>query len=228
MNDGTTPCPACGRKFGHLDNCQVRALHEQLDRAVIFHGPDKVFVVIGRVEEEWTMLLSYRELRTLQHDIIENSLPEHVNQTSIDITLGDHLLIEVEPVVGVLRLSKREPMSTLRVTLPCVLWPGQFVLAPSAQIFNLPDWLSAEYKLKSSMARMGLNHLNAGWCDAGWHGSCLTLELVNTTRYHKIELRAGDPIGQMVFFRHAPVPKERSYATRGHYNNDRQATGAKA
>ena len=85
----------------------------------------------------------------------------------------------------------------------------------------MPMDISAEYKLKSSMARIGLEHLNAGWCDAGWHGSVLTLELVNVTRHHSIIIRPGDPIGQMVFFRHAPVPPERPYATRGRYNTDR-------
>jgi deoxycytidine triphosphate deaminase len=48
----------------------------------------------------------------------------------------------------------------------------------------------------------------------------LTLELVNVSRHHSIIIRPGDPIGQMVFFRHAPVPHERSYAARGRYNKD--------
>lgn len=37
--------------------------------------------------------------------------------------------------------------------LSFLLMPGEFILAQSVEVFNLPDDLSAEYKLKSSMAR---------------------------------------------------------------------------
>jgi dCTP deaminase len=105
--------------------------------------------------------------------------------------------------------------------------PDEFILAQSREIFNLPDHISAEYKLKSSMARIGLDHLNAGWCDAGWNGSVLTLELKNLTRYHEILIQEGDAIGQMILFSHTPVPPSRSYAVRGRYNGDKQVSGAK-
>ena len=111
--------------------------------------------------------------------------------------------------------------------LPYVLLPGDFILAASVEIFNLPNNISAEYKLKSSMARIGLEHLNAGWCDAGWNRSCLTLELKNMTRHHSIELNYKDPIGQIVFFKHTPVPNDKSYAVRGRYNGDTSVQGVK-
>ena len=68
------------------------------------------------------------------------------------------------------------------------------------------------------MARIGLEHLNAGWCDAGWTGSVLTLEFRNLTTFHEIELIYGDKIGQMVFFKHDPVEMDNSYAVKGRYN----------
>lgn len=64
-------------------------------------------------------------------------------------------------------------------------------------------------------------------CDAGWNGSKLTLELVNLTRYHAIRLRPGDSIGQVVFFKHTPVPEEKSYAVRGRYNGDTSVSAIK-
>ena len=100
------------------------------------------------------------------------------------------------------------------------LEPNQFILAQTVEMFNLPLDISAEYKLKSSMARIGLEHLNAGWADAGWHGSVLTLELKNISQCQRIRIRPGDAIGQIVFFRHKPVPYEKSYAARGRYNKD--------
>jgi len=58
---------------------------------------------------------------------------------------------------------------------PYYLAPSEFVLAETIETFNLPDDISAQFVLKSSRAREGLNHLLAGWCDPGWHGSKLTL-----------------------------------------------------
>jgi len=105
--------------------------------------------------------------------------------------------------------------------------PGEFCLAESREVFNLPNNIAAEYKLKSSMARNGLNHLLAGWCDPGWYGSTLTLELHNVTQYHTIKLQPGMKIGQMVFYEVEPVPEEKSYKTKGQYNNQKGAQESK-
>lgn len=190
-------------------------------------------------------LLSYNNLVNLvEQKVITNVEPDQINATSIDLTLGHNLLIEGEhpdmflhrlqgggeSVMGI-SLRDRDPLFMTAHNLesdgPYDLLPGEFILASTEQIFNLPRNVSAEYKLKSSMARIGLEHLNAGWCDAGWHGSALTLELKNMTRHHAIRLQAGDRIGQVVFFLHAEVPAERSYAARGRYNNDETVSGIK-
>lgn len=185
-------------------------------------------------------LLSYNELVNLvDARIITNVNHDQINATSIDLTLGPHLLIE-----GRHPSAADHPRAATRVVLrertplfmhawnldtqgPYELMPGEFILAQSVQMFNLPNNISAEYKLKSSMARIGLEHLNAGWCDAGWHNSVLTLELKNMTRNHSIVLHADDRIGQVVFFEHEPVPDDRSYAARGRYNNDDTVSGIK-
>lgn len=180
-------------------------------------------------------LLSYNELVDLvEQGIITNVEPDQINAASIDITLGNEVLFEI-PGKHIRRLESRKPINMVSVTLGEIdplltefeLQPAEFILAHSQQVFNLPNNISCEYKLKSSMARIGLNHLNAGWCDAGWFGSKLTLELVNTTRYHTIVLRPGDRIGQMVFFKHKPVPEDKSYAKRGRYNGDLSVQGVK-
>ena len=99
-----------------------------------------------------------------------------------------------------------------------MLSPGSFCLAETRECFNLPDDISAQFVLKSSRAREGLNHLLAGWCDPGWHGSKLTLELKNERRYHDIPLYPGLKIGQMVFHVMSNIPVH-SYALTGNYNN---------
>ena len=158
---------------------------------------------------------------------------ESVNSASIDITLGKFVLAEYYDGEGVkvLDYRAREKMTVNRIELDpeegFVLLPGMFILAESEEVFHLPDDLSCEYKLKSSMARIGLEHLNAGWCDAGWNGSVLTLEIKNLCNFHAIRLRPGDKIGQMVFFSHEKVPADRSYAARGRYNNDKTVSTIK-
>ncbi len=175
------------------------------------------------------MLLSYIEIcELIEKGVIENASYDSVNSSSLDIHLGKELLIEDRfSHHQVLSLSSRKPLYMHRKYFPFVMSPGNFILTQSKEIFHLPDTISAEYKLKSSMARIGLEHLNAGWCDAGWNGSVLTLELKNMTEAHSILLQEGDAIGQVVFFRHTPVPEDKSYATRGRYNNDKTVMGAK-
>lgn len=321
-------------------------------------------------------LLSYNELcKLVERGVITNVEHDQINATSIDITLGETMLFEsAMGEVAPLDYRAREALPTSPQYLTqqgIFLAPGEFVLAQSQQVFNLPNDISAEYKLKSSMARIGLEHLNAGWCfvagtkvsmldgsekpieeikegeevysldsegrvragkvtragktadvsstvrvvlddgahfdctadhrimlrdgayakasdltagqalmplnrrydnatghenhkvsevlriehetpvpvyditvetyrnfalsagvfvhncDAGWNGSVLTLELKNMTKFHTILLRPGDRIGQMVFFKHAPVPAGRSYAARGRYNGDKTVSGVK-
>lgn len=184
------------------------------------------------------MLLSYNRLLRLQQDgVIQNSTPELVNSSSIDITLGDIIRYESfkkhkTDLFGdeYISLKHRQPLPTETWNMALeggyLLAPGEFILASTREIFNLPNTISAEYKCKSSMARVGLNHLNAGWCDAGWYGSVLTLELKNENQTTAIRLTPGDKIGQMVFFEHEAVPEQGSYATKGNYNNHDTVMGA--
>lgn len=162
-------------------------------------------------------------------DVIPLSL---VNASSIDIRLGRRLLREVPPDEDTpVDYRARECLNMAEQLYDGEGWvirPGEFVLTESEEVFHLPNHLSFEYTLKSSMARIGLEHLTAGWADAGWHGSVLTLELKNMNQHHPIRIRPGDAIGQITFFAHEPVPDDKSYAARGRYNNDLSVTKTKA
>ena len=177
------------------------------------------------------MLLSHDEIiELIRNGVIENAEEDCVNSSSLDIHLGPELLVESYPFVPNVSLARRESltMTSIKIAHYFKLIPGDFVLAHSREIFHLPNNISAEYKLKSSMARIGLEHLNAGWCDAGWNGSVLTLELKNMTRLHNILLEKDIKIGQVIFFKHTPVPQNKSYSVRGHYNGDKSVSGAKS
>lgn len=182
------------------------------------------------------MLLSYHELVKLVDSGMIDAAPENINGASIDLTLDKTLLCEVRPSskyqwhLDPIDLINKKMPNLYSVEIPeddgYELCPGEFVLANTRETFHLPNDIAAEFKLKSSVARAGLNHLLAGFADPGWHNAKLTLELVNTLRFHKILLREGMKIGQMIFYRVSPVDQEQSYAIRGRYNNTQLVTAS--
>lgn len=172
-------------------------------------------------------MLSYIQLCALvEARVISPVRPECINASSIDIHLGDEIVVEVHEPGAVVDPKARTNFPQRKLSLSRDLGghydlePGEFVLAHSFEMFSLPRNISAEFRLKSSGARSGLNNLFACHCDAGWIGSALTLELHNVLRHTRLRLTAGMPIGQMLFHEHELVPVERSYAARGRYNND--------
>ena len=141
----------------------------------------------------------------------------HINASSLDVRLGGDFLCElaVDANVNLVTLEKRcETPYMHKVSGDLKLAPGEFCLAHTKEEFNLPDNVSAEFRLKSSVA-----------IDAGFHGSVLTLELRNNLRNHSIVLKAGDKIGQIVFHRHENAG-EYSYKKQGSYNNSKSVTRA--
>lgn len=180
------------------------------------------------------MILTHLELNhLLDSGIIRGAHKAHVNGASIDLTLGSKILVESTPngagnIVDL--MDKAVPAMREVDLLPqgyYDLAPLQFCLASTVEMFYLPDDIAAEFRLKSSLARAGLDAALAMWCDPGWHGSVLTLELVNNLRWHSLRLRPGMKIGQCIFFRGKPVPPSASYAKTGQYNNDASAQPSK-
>lgn len=142
-----------------------------------------------------------------------------LNPASLDVRLGPNLMIEVRDQPELVRID----ISDRTENDPYLLLPGEICLAETVEQFNLPDKggaISAQFVLKSSRARDFYGHMLAGWCDPGWYGSKLTLELKNERKHHPLPLYPNLKIGQMVFFRMSAVPL-RSYAHPevGHYNN---------
>ena len=177
-------------------------------------------------------LLSYIELCELvEQGVIGPVDPKAINAASIDVRLGNDIVIEQynDHRYRPIDIHKREVFPSCRMNLNSYydMMPGEFILAHTMETFNLPDNICAEFKLKSSGARTGLENALATWCDCGWHGSALTLELKNLLRYNSLRLTPGMYIGQMIFYRVTDVPKERSYSTVGRYNNDQSVQTVK-
>ena len=170
-------------------------------------------------------LLSYNELCELvEQGVIGPVDPKAINAASIDVRLGDEIVVEdycdhrIRPV----DIHKREvfPSQRIKIGTTYDMQPGEFILAHTMETFNLPNNICAEFKLKSSGARTGLENALATWCDPLWHGSTLTLELKNLLRYSALRLTPGMYIGQMIFYRVTEVPHGQGYDVRGRYNND--------
>lgn len=150
--------------------------------------------------------------------------PALVNPASLDVRLGRHIRVE-QPSDPQLQLVDLQALG-FTADNPYPLRPGQFILAETLETFDLPDDIAAQFMLKSSRAREGLEHLMAGYCDPGWHGSKLTLELQNSRQLHPVPIWPGMKIGQMVFHK-MDQPPLRTYAKTGRYNGDQQVTGSK-
>ena len=193
--------------------------------------------------KEGLMLLSAPQLHQLIDDGVIDALHENVNSASIDVRIGNEILIEAPadgraPGIGLFHAVHEEPVDISakqsptfhKVTIPeegIVIEPGQCFLAHTVETFNLPDTISGQFIERSTVARCFLEHMQAGWADAGWHGAQLTLEFKNMNEYHRLLIKPGMRIGQMVFFQHETVGED-SYAVKGNYNKQRGATKAYA
>lgn len=171
------------------------------------------------------MLLTYTELLGLvSRGVVTGVEPAAVNGASIDVHLSGRFLIEDVPEYGksVVDLGRGQSVSYREATLTdedfLEMPPGVFLLASTREIFNIPADIGALFVMKSSLARSGLDQMNAAWCSPGWTGSSLTLELMNVTKMHHLWLRPGMPIGQVVFFRGMQVPEQFLYRNRGRFN----------
>jgi len=174
-------------------------------------------------------LIAGQSLKDLVSQGIITALPNNVNAASIDIRIGDEVLIEdCSLPEGPIDIDAKESMNFVKMKIPedgMIIYPGQCFLAHSVEYFNLPDNISSEFVLRSSMARNFLNHMLAGWCDAGWNGSQLTLEFKNESQFHPLLIKPNMRVGQMKFFQHESAG-ENSYAKIGNYNNQSGATAA--
>lgn len=170
------------------------------------------------------VLIPDHEIRRLckLHAMVTPYNEDHLNPASLDVTLGDRIMIEVPDhremqIIGIHGHSQNDPHW---------IQPGEFFLAETREIFNLPDHVGAQFVLKSSRAREGWDHAEAGWCDPGWFGSRLTMELKNSRRMHPLPIWPGLRIGQMKFLLVSGSP-ERSYAQTGRYNANLGVTASK-
>ncbi len=168
------------------------------------------------------MILCDFEIHNLaRRGLVSPFLQELVNPASLDVRLGENLLVEMPQVPALLPYS----IAGHSQEDPFMLQPHQFVLAETMEEFQLPDCVAGQLALKSSRAREGIEHLLAGYIDPGYQGR-LTLELQNARSMHAVPLWPGMRIAQIVFHKMSMLPGK-SYALTGRYQNDTAVQGSK-
>jgi dCTP deaminase len=146
---------------------------------------------------------------------------ELVNPASLDVRLGENLLVEMPQVPALLPYS----IAGHSQENPFMLQPHEFVLAETMEEFSFPDCVAGQLALKSSRAREGIEHLLAGYIDPGYKGR-LTLELQNARSMHAVPLWPGMRIAQIVFHRMSMLPGK-SYSVTGRYQGDTAVQASK-
>lgn len=136
--------------------------------------------------------------------------PDQVNPASYDVTLSQHWICPT-----------RDPEESYSEYF--TLFPGEVILASTAESIKLPRDVVCDLKLKSSLGRLWLNHSMSGWIDCNFHGQ-VTLELQNLGPYPR-RLAAGMRVAQLVFIGMEAEPRV-AYGEngRGHYQGQKGAT----
>jgi dCTP deaminase len=161
-----------------------------------------------------TILCDYEIKALCNGGMVRNYDEALVNPASLDLQLGDTIMLESAEDLDMRPLS----IAGAAPDNPYWLRPGQFILAQTIEVFHMPEHIAGLFFLKSSRAREGYENLHAGYADPGWNGSVLTLELKNSRQLLPLPLWPGLKIGQMVFFHMSQRPVT-SYAEVGHYNH---------
>lgn len=172
------------------------------------------------------MILVHQEIKHLIEIGILEADPKDVGPSSVDVHLSDKIMVEMWNERKIVSPARGDGPKLTEVTIGekgYIFTPGEFFLGSVIEKVNLPDWITAEFRLNSTAARCGLEHALAVWVDPGFSGR-ITLELKNGLKYSDMILFPGDRIGQMIF--HAHQPTDIPY--RGSYKNDTTTQTAKA
>ena len=132
--------------------------------------------------------------------------PDCINPASIDLRLGSSFI----------NLEANIEFQADEIAI----MPGQAILATTLEIINIPKNAAGVVYLKSSLARAGLDHALAGYCDPSFSGT-LTLELHS---HRPVTLRAGQRVIQLVLLETRGDPVN---PYKGRYQGQRGPTRAR-
>lgn len=163
------------------------------------------------------VLLHSDLLLLIDSGVVEESAVENVGQCSIDVKFSGVFFKESKVLSNAdVHLHKDHPaMDGFYDSVK--LAPGEFCLASTREYFNVPPNLVMKFSLTSTMARTGLDQLQAITGNPLWSGN-LTLELVNKLKYHSLILERDAICGQVEFHTtRGRVPVNSDYSKVGRY-----------
>ena len=151
--------------------------------------------------------------------LVENQERIKVGPDSIDLTLGDSFKI-ISPYQEIITLGEEVYYQEVGSS-QFILKPGQFCLATTNEVVNIPKYLSAMVQGRSSIGRSGLQIQNAGHIDSGFKGQ-ITLELHNQSHLPMV-IQPGREIRicQIIFYK---LNSECINPYNGKYQNQTGAT----
>lgn len=135
------------------------------------------------------MILGHHVILSRLDQLFPKEKPYKIGAASVDVRVGDQIMNEKGETIDI---------SGHCETFPWVMDPGEFLLVAMLEHTTVPRDMSCLFLLKSTMARMGMNHMFAGWIDPGWDG-ILTMEIKNSNQTRPLALWPGMPIGQLVY-----------------------------
>ena len=146
---------------------------------------------------------------------IKPLVAEHVQPASVDLTLGNKLLI----LGNHMEVEVKDGYTVL---------PGEFLLASTYEEIYVSPRFAGRVEGKSSLGRLGLLvHVTAGFIDPGFRGK-ITLELANLSK-EPVKLRPNQKICQITFL-HMDKKVARPYGSKGlgsKYQGQDTVTGAR-
>lgn len=150
----------------------------------------------------------------------EGRISHGISSYGYDVRLGQEFVLYKDSTEPLDPLCVEPDDYDRYVTDEVIIGPGDFLLGVTMETIQMPRDVSAMFCDKSSLARCGISVQNT-FLEAGWCGE-LTLEIHNQLK-RPVILRAGQGIGQLIFFRGAPCMT--SYADRaGKYMNQSGVT----
>lgn len=138
--------------------------------------------------------------------------PECINPASVDLRWS-----------GRYRMAYPEGWGTAQEADTLTMPPGVLFLLDTLEYITMPNDACGWLALKSSMGRMGLEHLHAGFFDPGFHGTG-TLEM-ETRAPWPVTITKGQRIIQLALTMVATP--ERTYQATGRYNGQNTPQPAK-
>ena len=170
------------------------------------------------------------QFHALGEELIQPFDPSLVNQATVNMRIGNHLVIELEELKTRMQHFSRFPwenigdglaevdMTSATELHPVLIEPHQWLLTQVAEKVAIPNNFEAQVYLRSSAARAGWNHATACYVDSGFSG-VITLELINYRSHKKLKIYPGQELVQLKVTK-LPVYPSSSYKDSGRYFGD--------